>query len=125
MVSKYTEGLPLCRQESILKRYGHAVSRSNMAHWMICLEDVLRPLMTLMRESQNASFYLQIDEARIQVLKEEGKTAQSEKWMWVTRGGPPGQPCVFFECNPSRTGLIPERLRHRFNGTLQADCYAG
>ena len=41
MVSKYADGLPLYRQESILKRYGHAVSRSNMAHWMIRLEDVL------------------------------------------------------------------------------------
>ena len=125
MVSKYADGLPLYRQESILKRYGHAVSRSNMAHWMIRLEDVLKPLMTLMRESQNASNYLQMDETRIQVLKEDGKTAQSEKWMWVTRGGPPGQPCVLFEYDPSRAGLIPERLLHGFSGTLQADGYAG
>jgi len=125
MVSKYADGLPLYRQESILKRYGHAVSRSNMAHWMIRLEDVLKPLMTLMRESQNASNYLQMDETRIQVLKEDGKTAQSDKWMWVTRGGPPGQPCVLFEYDPSRAGLIPERLLHGFSGTLQADGYAG
>jgi transposase len=79
MVSKYADGLPLYRQESILKRYGHAVSRSNMAHWMIRLEDVLKPLMTLMRESQNASDYLQMNETRIQVLKEDGKTAQSDQ----------------------------------------------
>jgi transposase len=125
MVSKYADGLPLYRQESILKRYGHAVSRSNMAHWMIRLEDVLKPLMTLMRESQNASDYLQMDETRIQVLKEDGKTAQSDKWMWVTRGGPPSQPCVLFEYDPSRAGLVPERLLHGFSGTLQADGYAG
>ena len=96
-----------------------------MAHWMIRLEDVLKPLMTLMRESQNASNYLQMDETRIQVLKEDGKTAQSDKWMWVTRGGPPGQPCVLFEYDPSRAGLIPERLLHGYSGTLQADGYAG
>ena len=48
MVSKYADGLPLYRQESILKRYGHAVSRSNMAYWMIRLEDALKPVMTLM-----------------------------------------------------------------------------
>ena len=125
MVSKYADGLPLYRQESILKRSGHAVSRSNMAHWMIRLEDVLKPLMTLMRESQNASDYLQMDETRIQVLKEDGKTAQSDKWMWVTRGGPPSQPCVLFEYDPSRAGLVPERLLHGFSGTLQADGYAG
>ncbi len=125
MVSKYADGLPLYRQESLLKRYGHAVSRSNMAHWIIRLENVLKPLMTLMRESQNASDYLQMDETRIQVLKEDGKTAQSDKWMWVTRGGPPGQPCVLFEYDPSRAGLVPERLLHGFSGTLQADGYAG
>ena len=92
MVSKYADGLPLYRQESILKRYGHEVSRTNMAHWIIRLEDVFKPLMTLMRENQNASDYLQMDETRIQVLKEEGKTAQSDQWMWVTRGGPAGPP---------------------------------
>ena len=75
MVSKYADGLPLYRQESILKRYGHSVSRSNMAHWMIRLEDVLKPLITLMRECQNASDYLQMDETRIQVLKEDGKNS--------------------------------------------------
>ncbi len=93
MVSKYADGLPLYRQESILKRYGHAVSRTNMANWMIRLEAVFKPLMTLLRESQNAGDYVQMDETRIQVLKENGKTAQSDKWMWLTRGGPPAQ-CV-------------------------------
>ena len=81
--------------------------------------------MTLMRESQNASHDLQMDETRIQVLKEDGKTAQSDKWMWVARGGPPGQPGVLFEDDPSRAGLVPERLLHGFSGTLQADGYAG
>ena len=45
--------------------------------------------------------------------------------MWVTRGGPPGQPCVLFEYDPSRAGLILERLLHGFSGTPQADGYAG
>jgi len=58
LVSKDADGWPLYRQESLLKRYGYAVSHSNMVHWMIRLEDVLKPLMTLMRESQNASDYL-------------------------------------------------------------------
>ena len=33
MVSKYADGLPFYRQESILKRYGHVVSRSNTVGW--------------------------------------------------------------------------------------------
>ena len=94
LVAKYADGLPLYRLEGILKRYGHGVSRTNMAHWMIRLEDVFKPLITLMRETQNAGHYLQVDETRMQVLKEDGYSAQSDQWIWVTRGGPPGQPTV-------------------------------
>ena len=125
MVSKYADGLPLYRLEKILKRYGHTVSRSNMAHWMIGLEGVLKPLITLMREVQNGGNYLQLDETRIQVLKEDGKTAQSDKWMWVSRGGPPDRPSVLFEYDPSRAGSVPERLLEGFSGIIQADGYSG
>ena len=78
-----------------------------------------------MREVQNSSDYLQADESRMYVLKEDGKTAQSDKWMWVTRGGPPGQPSVLFEYDPSRAGKVPVRLLDDFKGILQADGYSG
>ena len=54
-----------------------------------------------------------------------GKTAQSDKWMWVTRGGPPGKPTVLFEYDPTRAGQVPARLLDGFNGVLQVDGYAG
>lgn len=125
ITSKYADGLPLYRLEKILKRHGHEVSRTNMAHWVIRLDDVLKPLINLMREVQNSSDYLQADETRIQVLKEDGKTAQSDKWMWVTRGGPPDHPSVLFEYDPSRAGSVPVRLLDDFGGILQADGYSG
>ena len=53
--------------------------------------------------------------------KEYATTAQSDKWMWVTWGGPTAQLCVLFEYGPSHAGLIPEQLLHGFSGTLQAD----
>ena len=125
ITSKYADGLPLYRQEQMLKRLGHEVSRTSMAHWIIRLDDVFQPLMNLMRETQNSSDYLQADETRIQVLKEDGKTAQSDKWMWVTRGGPPGHPSVLFDYDPSRGGKVPVRLLDDFQGILQADGYSG
>lgn len=125
ITSKYADGLPLYRLEQMLKRLGHEVSRTSMAHWIIRLDDVFKPLIHLMREVQNGSDYLQADETRIQVLKEDGKTAQSDKWMWVTRGGPPGQPSVLFEYDPSRGGKVPVRLLDDFQGILQADGYSG
>ena len=101
------------------------MSRTNMAHWIIRLDDVFKPLIHLMREVQNSSSYLQADETRIQVLKEDGKAAQSDKWMWVTRGGPPNQPSVLFDYDPSRAGSVAVRLLDDFTGILQADGYSG
>ncbi len=44
------------------------------------------------------------DETRVQVLKEPGRPATSDKFMWVTRGGPPGEQSILFEYDPSRSG---------------------
>ena len=125
ITSKYADGLPLYRLEQMFKRLGQEVSRTSMAHWIIRLDEVFQPLMNLLREEQNHATYLQADETRIQVLKEKGKTAQSDKWMWVTRGGPPGRPAVLFEYDPSRAGSVPVRLLEGFSGILQADGYSG
>ena len=125
ITSKYADGLPLYRLEQMFKRLGQEVSRTSMAHWIIRLDEVFQPLINLLREEQNNATYLQADETRIQVLKEEGKTAQSDKWMWVTRGGPPGRPSVLFEYDPSRAGSVPVRLLEGFSGILQADGYSG
>lgn len=125
IVAKYADGLPLYRLENILARSGHPVSRTRMAHWVIRLAKVFTPLLARLRDVQNGSRYLQMDETRIQVLKEEGKTAQSDKWMWMIRGGPPQQPVVLFDYGPSRAGSVPVRLLAGFTGILQTDGYTG
>ncbi len=125
IVAKYADGLPLYRLENMLARSGHPVSRTNMAHWIIRLDKVFTPLLARLRDVQNSSRYLQMDETRIQVLKEAGKTAQSDKWMWVIRGGPPDKPSVLFEYDPSHAGSVPVRLLAGFTGILQTDGYAG
>jgi hypothetical protein len=118
------DGLPLYRLEGILKRYGGDVTRSTLANWMIRLSLQLQPLINLMREEQLSGFLIQADETRIQVLKEPGKTPQSNKYMWVTRGGPPDKPSVLFDYNPSRGKEVPLRLFEGYSGYLQADGYA-
>ena len=57
--------------------------------------------------------------------KETGKAAQSDKWMWVIRGGPPDQPVVRCHYDPSRSEEVPLRLLDGFEGVLQTDGYAG
>ena len=126
LVAKYADALPLYRLEGILKRHGGHISRTTMANWIIRLDDVFKPLINLLREQQLNADYLQADETRLQVLKETGKSAQSDKWMWVIRGGPPDRPAVLFEYDPSRSEEVPLRLLlDGFRGTLQTDGYAG
>ncbi len=125
LVSKYADALPLYRLERILKRYGGAITRTTMANWIIRLDDVFKPLIKLMREHQLEGDYLQADETRVQVLKEDGKPATSDKWMWLIRGGPPDQPVVLFEYDTSRSEAVPSRLLDGFEGVLQTDGYAG
>ena len=61
----------------------------------------------------------------LQVLKEDGRPATSDKWMWLIRGGPPDQPVVLFEYDASRGEEVPSRLLDGFEGVLQVDGYAG
>jgi len=89
------------------------------------LHEVFLPLINLIREAQLEGDYLQGDETRMPVLKEPGKTAQSDKWMWVIRGGQPGKPAVLFAYDPSRSGTVPVRLLDGFTGILQTDGYSG
>jgi len=125
LISKYADALPLYRLEKILKRYGGDITRTTLANWIIRLDDVFKPMINLMREHQLVGDYLQADETRVQVLKEDGRPATSDKWMWLIRGGPPGQPAVLFEYDASRSEEVPIRLLDGFEGVLQADGYAG
>ena len=125
LISKYADALPLYRLEKILKRYGGDITRTTLANWIIRLDDVFKPLINLMREHQLTGDYLQADETRLQVLKEDGRPATSDKWMWLIRGGPPDQPAVLFEYDVSRSEEVPLRLLDGFEGVLQVDGYAG
>ncbi len=125
LIAKYADALPLYRLERILKRYGGNISRTAMANWIIRLDDVFKPLINLLREHQLSGDYLQADETRIQVLKDAGKVATADKWMWLVRGGPPDQPVVLFHYDASRSEEVPSRLLDGFEGVLQTDGYAG
>ena len=126
IIAKYCDGLPLYRQESILARYGGSITRATMARWMIRLALQLQPVVNLLKEVQLSADYLQIDETRLQVLKEHGMLPTGHKWIWVMRGGPPDKSVVLFDYNKSRGADVAKRLLDGFEGRyLQSDGYAG
>ena len=123
--AKYQDGLPLYRQETILARHGLTVSRATLASWMIRLGELIVPLINLAEEVQLAHDILQMDETTVQVLKENGRAAQSESRMWVRRGGPSDKPVILFNYDPSRSGKVAWRLTEDFKGYLQSDGFSG
>ena len=125
VTAKYADGLPLYRQEKILARYGLDISRGTLAAWMIRLGELIVPLMNLMEETQLGYDVLQMDETTVQVLKEDGRSAQTKSRMWVRRGGPPGKPVILFNYEPTRSGAVAWRLTEDFKGFLQSDGYSG
>ena len=123
--AKFADGLPLYRQVGILARYSISVSRTALAFWMIRLGDLVMPLINLIHETQLSYDVLQMDETSVQVLKVDGRPATAKSFMWVRRGGPPGQRIVLFDYAPSRAGAIPMRLLDEYQGYLQSDAYSG
>lgn len=121
IIAKYQDALPLYRIEKQLDRFGGGITRTTQANWLIKLSDQLIPLINLLREQQWQGNLIQMDETRVQVLKELGREATSDKWMWVSRGGPPGQPSVIFEYDASRSREVPLRLLDGYSGKLQTD----
>ncbi len=93
-VSKYQDALPLYRQEAILQRIGVDIPRATLANWMIKAGTLIQPLINLMRDQLLAYDIVQMDATTVQVLKEQGKAAQSKSYLWLQRGGPPDQPIL-------------------------------
>lgn len=126
MTQKYVDGVPLARQEKIWLRDGFALSRATMANWMIKVaEKWLKPLYKLMKKELLEGSVIYADETVVQVLKEEGKTPQSESRMWVYGSDiRSGKAIRIFEYQPDRTGERCKRFLSGFKGHLVTDGYA-
>ena len=125
VTDKYVNGLPLYRQEAQFNRLDIPLTRSTIAQWVIKMGVLVQPLINLKREQLLAYSSLQMDETRQQVLKEPGKTPQSQSYLWVQRGGPPERPIVLYDYDPSRSQDVPVRLLGDYAGYLQIDGYEG
>ncbi len=124
-VSKYADGLPLYRQSKQWERQAIYLPRTTLANWMIKAGILIQPLINLMRDKMLDYDIIGMDETRVQVLKEVGKSPQSQSYLWVQRGGPPDNPIILFDYDPSRSQEVPKRLLSSYTGYLQTDAYEG
>ena len=66
------------------------------------------------------------DETPCQVLKEDGKTAQSRSYMWLYGSGNDGLPPIrLYDYQPSRGGYHAEEFLKGFSGYLICDGFSG
>lgn len=104
LTTKYVDGLPLHRFETVLSRHVIEIPRQTLARWVIQCGEHLQPLLNLMRDRLLESPVIHCEEARVQVLKEADRDPTSESWMWVQASGPPDQKVVLFDYTSSGAG---------------------
>jgi hypothetical protein len=82
-------------------------------------------LINLLRDDLLASGFVQCDETRFQVLKEPGKLATSQSYLWAQRSAAPEGAILLYDYDPTRSAEVPKRLLEGFEGFLQTDGYEG
>jgi len=125
--SKFVDGLPLNRIATIAeKRFGVPFTSTTLADWMIKgAERIISPLVDAMEKALYGYDYLHIDETTLQVLNEEGRTAQQKSYIWCRVTGGDGAQIVLMHYSPSRAGAVASQLLEGFSGYLQTDGYVG
>ena len=129
LVSKYADHLPLYRQSEIYAREGVELDRSTLADWVCGTSQLLEPLVESLRRHVMAAEKLHADDTPVPVLAPgNGKTKTGRLWTYVRDDRPAGDktpPAVWFAYTPDRKGEHPKAHLSKFQGTLQADGYAG
>lgn len=104
--SKFVNALPYYRQEKDFEQYGVIISRGAMAHWTIfCAFHYFKPIYDYCHRKLFERRFLMMDETPVQVLKEEGRRAQTKSYIWLVRSGEDGLPAIIlYHYTPTRAG---------------------
>jgi transposase len=122
MVSKFSDHLPLYRQQDVLVRHGIFLARSTLCGWMAQCAERLRPLVELMRQRVVQSDVINADETPVRVLdRTRNTTRKGQFWTYITPGDH-GYTIYVYRDSRSRDG--PAEFLEDFRGYLQTDAYA-
>lgn len=119
---KYCDALPLYRQSDSFKRIGIQLDRTNLANWMVACGALIQPLINLLHGHLLDRPLVHMDETTLQVLKEPGKTPQSNSYLWLMASFTE-QPILLFRYDPSRSQRVPKELLDSSVNALMVDGY--
>jgi hypothetical protein len=125
MIGKYQDAIPFYRMEKILERYELQVSRATLCNLAIGVGRALSPLIERMWQDARAAPVILMDETRLQVLKEKGRSPESQSFMWVTLGMDREKKVILYHYHPTRSGDVLRKALEGYRGYLQTDGYGG
>jgi len=122
-IQKYTDHLPLYRQEAIFARAGIPLSRTTLAEWIGAVGVALQPLVDALRTRMLQSPMLHADETPVAQLDPgAGKTKRAYLFAYRCPGT---QPIVIFDYCASRAGKHAAAFLDGWQGALMVDDYSG
>ena len=122
---KYVNAIPLYRLEQEFKRYGLAITRQNMANWMIRLgEEYLSVLYDYLHQKLYDYHVIQADETPV-LVNYDDRPAGSKSYMWVYRSGYmyPEKQIVLYEYQRTRNASHPREFLKDYSGICVTDGY--
>ena len=123
LIAKFADGIPFYRMENILSRSGIDISRTTMCNSAITAYHAIKPVTDSILEYILSSPYLQIDETRLQVLKEPGRSPTALSYVWVFYGKIHDKPFVYYHYEPTRSAQFMKTWFQNFNGIVHTDGY--
>ena len=122
-IQKYTDHLPLYRQEAIFARHGLAIGRTTLAEWIGVIGQRLQPLVDALRTKLLQAPVLHADETPVAQLDPgAGKTRRTYLFAYRSSGQ---KPIVVFDHCQSRAGKHAAAFLGDWKGALMVDDYAG
>lgn len=125
MNAKYVNAVPLYRLEQEFKRYGLAITRQNMANWMIRLgEEYIAVMWDYLHELLYDYHVIQADETPC-LVNRDGRPAGSKSYMWVYRNGYmySDRQIVLYEYQRTRNASHPREFLKDYSGICVTDGY--
>lgn len=125
MNGKYVNAVPLYRLEQEFLRYGLAITRQNMANWMIRLgEEYLAILYDHLHSLLYSYHVIQADETPV-LVNRDGRSAGSKSYMWVYRSGHmySEKQIILYEYQRTRNASHPREFLKNYSGICVTDGY--
>jgi len=123
LTKKFSDHLPLYRQQEMLVREGVVISRQTMSEWVTRAGMALEPLYDEMMKQILASGNLFVDETPIDML-DPGKGKAHQAYMWVMVGGKQKDPAYrVYDFYKDRKHANVEKMLQGYNEVVHSDKY--